>query len=179
MTIPTIPTDRLILRPLAPEDAEAVRLLGGDPRVAQWTASFTSPFSRQQSEDWISRAIRAMQAGEAVTLAITLRSSAALIGVVSLRLPENATPHLGYWLGAENWGKGYCTEAVRAMIHYGFRQLGLRRISARCDDDNAASKHVMLRCGMRKEQRPPMIEEIKGRRITLVDYGINRDDEWR
>ncbi|WP_349824365.1 GNAT family N-acetyltransferase [Brenneria sp. g21c3] len=53
-------------------------------------------------------------------------------------------------MGAENWGKGYCTEAVRAMIHYGFRQLGLCRINARCDDENIASKHVMLRCGMRR-----------------------------
>lgn len=176
MTVPTLSTDRLILRPLVIEDAQAIQQLAGDPRVAVWAASFTSPFSHQQSVSWINRAINAMQAGRAIILAITLRSSATLMGVVELRLPENERPQLGYWLGAAYWGNGYCTEAVKVLLRYGFRQLGFQQMNARCYDNNAASEKVMLRCGMRKEPASPITEEIKDLPVRLVNYSINRGD---
>ncbi|PWC19506.1 GNAT family N-acetyltransferase [Brenneria corticis] len=118
----------------------------------------------------------AMQTERAITLAIILRSSMNLIGVVNLRLPENETPHLGYWLGAAYWGKGYCTEAVLEMLRYGFSRLGLQQINARCYDNNAASEKVMRRCGMRKEPESPVTEEINGRRVRLVNYSITRNE---
>ncbi|MCM2448476.1 GNAT family N-acetyltransferase [Rahnella sp. CG8] len=176
MTAPILSTDRLILRPLVLEDAQAIQQLAGDPRVAIWTTSFTTPFSHQQSVNWVNRAINAMQAGQAISLAITLSESAKLIGVVNLRLPENERPQLGYWLGVAYWGKGYCTEAVQALLRYGFRQLGLEQIHARCYDNNVASEKVMLRCGMRKEPTAPITEEIKGLPVRLVNYSINRCD---
>ncbi|WP_263458531.1 GNAT family N-acetyltransferase [Brenneria tiliae] len=113
-----------------------------------------------------------MQTERAITLAIILRSSMNLIGVVNLRLPENETPYLGYWLGAAYWGKGYCTEAVLEVLRYGFSRLGLQRINARCYDNNVASEKVMRRCGMRKEPESPVTEEINGRRVRLVNYSI-------
>lgn len=165
----TILTDRLRLRPLALTDADAIQPLAGDPRVAAWTASFTSPFSREQSMAWVRRAIDAMRAGNAVTLAIALRATGELAGVVSLRLPANEVPHLGYWLGSAYQGKGYCT------IRYGFQELGLSQINARCSDDNASSANVMLRCGMRRQPDPAVTEEINGRYVRLVTYVVTRD----
>ncbi|KAA8997342.1 GNAT family N-acetyltransferase [Affinibrenneria salicis] len=177
MMTPTILTSRLLLRPLAPEDAEPIRLQAGDPRVARWTASFTTPMSREHSVDWVNRAIDAMRAGQAITLAMTLRPSGGFIGAISLRLPERSVPFLGYWLGADHQGQGYCSEAVLAVLRYGFTQLGLEKISARCDANNHASERVMLRCGMRREQSAPLAEAVKGRQISLLTYSISLSDK--
>ncbi|EKY3917445.1 GNAT family N-acetyltransferase [Enterobacter hormaechei] len=163
-------TDRLILRPLEQRDIPVVQQLAGDPRISEWTASFTTPFSLEQSARWVNRAINTMQSGQSVILAITLRPTAELTGVVSLRLTGSETPQLGYWLGTAYQGKGYCTEAVRAMLYYGFNQLKLEEITARCADNNTASKNVMRRCGMQEIPGAMSTVGIKGVQVKLKTY---------
>ncbi|HDX8866145.1 TPA: GNAT family N-acetyltransferase [Klebsiella michiganensis] len=74
---------------------------------------------------------------------------------------------MGYWLGAAYQGKGYCTEAVRALLHYGFNQLKLDVIKARCADNNTASKNVMHRCGMQEIPGSISTVGIKGEQVKL------------
>lgn len=172
MTFQPLMTDRLILRPLEQRDIPVIQQLAGDPRIAEWTASFTIPFSLEQSARWVNRAINTMQSGQAVILAITLRPTAELTGVVSLRLTGNETPQLGYWLGTAYQGKGYCTEAVRALLHYGLSKLKLKEITARCADNNTASKNVMRRCGMKEVMGVTSTVKIKECWVELRTYSI-------
>jgi len=58
-----------------------------------------------------------------------------------------------YSIYKEFWGNGYATEALRAMVEFGFQVVGLHRIWAGCDIDNAASRRVMEKAGMRFESR--------------------------
>lgn len=174
MLVQNIITDRLLLRPPGLSDATAIEYLAGDPRVSVWTSCFTTPFSYQQSVHWIKKSIVAMNSGHSIILAITLKKMGNFIGMVSLRFTENEVPQLGYWLGAEYQGKGYCTEAVSALMNYGFNQLKLPEILARCACNNTASKNVMLRCGMQKTTKEPSSEIIKGKRVTLVSYSKKR-----
>jgi [ribosomal protein S5]-alanine N-acetyltransferase len=55
---------------------------------------------------------------------------------------------LGYRFMQKYWGKGYATEAAKAMIDYGFNEMGLTEIYAMTDIDNKASRHVLEKCGM-------------------------------
>ena len=64
---------------------------------------------------------------------------------------EHSQAEMGFWLGAQRWGKGYATEAARAVIGYGFERPGLNRICAHHVVRNPASGHVLEKIGMRRE----------------------------
>lgn len=176
MNLSPIINARLTLRPLTDNDAGTIQKQAGDARVARWTSSFSSPISLAQSLSWIQRARQEVSCGTAIILAITRHPSPELIGVISLQIPDHQRPHLGYWLGADHWRNGYCTEAVRAIIAYGFDQSGLPHIVARCDDANIASKKVMLRCGMTSQPVTAASRVATGRQVKFVDYSITHPD---
>jgi RimJ/RimL family protein N-acetyltransferase len=62
-------------------------------------------------------------------------------------LRDGSIPDLGYWLGAAYWGKGYATEAVRALIDYAFGALGHDALHAGARVSNPASRRVLQKCG--------------------------------
>jgi RimJ/RimL family protein N-acetyltransferase len=87
-----------------------------------------------------------------VTCAIVRRADNLLIGAIGLRLDQShARAELGYWLGKPFWQRGYCTEAARAVVAYGFNVLGLHRIHAAYMQRNPASGRVMQKIGMTYE----------------------------
>ena len=77
-----------------------------------------------------------------------------MIGAVGLRIErEDQRAELGYWIGRPYWNQGYCTEAARAVLDFGFEQLGLNRIYASHFTRNPASGRVMQKLGMTHEGR--------------------------
>ena len=83
-------------------------------------------------------------------MAIVLVGDNTLVGSVDLMHinKQHQRGVLGFWVGHEYWGCGYCTEAAREIICFGFGELGLNRISASCFARNAASRRVMQKIGM-------------------------------
>ncbi len=150
--LPTLTTDRLILRPFSLEDAARVRMLAGAWEVAATTANIPHPYEKGMAQDWIKTHREAYQTGKALTLAITIKSDGILIGAIGIHLSKsNHLGEVGYWIGVPYWGKGYCTEAAQALVRYGFRTLGLNRIQARHLTRNPASGRVMQKLGMQHE----------------------------
>jgi len=149
---PTLHTERLTLRPFTLADADDVQRLAGDPAVASTTLNIPHPYEDGLAEQWISTHREKFGMGLGVTLAATLREGGALIGCVGLAMNQ---PHdrgtLGYWVGKPWWGMGYCTEAARAVLTYGFDVLGLHRIVATHFARNPASGRVMQKIGMTHE----------------------------
>lgn len=86
-------------------------------------------------------------------LAVILKAEKRLIGSIRIGVlsEENREADLGYGIDPAYWGRGYATEAVGALIDFGFLDLKLHRIVARCDQDNVASRRVMERLGMTRE----------------------------
>ena len=76
-----------------------------------------------------------------------------LVGFVRLGLGGHQAADLGYAIRYDRWGRGYATEASRAMLDFGFRVLGLHRISAACGPENRASQRVVEHLGMQPEGR--------------------------
>ena len=73
------------------------------------------------------------------------------IGAVSIYLnPERDTANLGWILASEHHGHGYATEAAAALVDFARKKLGIRRFTAHCDRENAASENVMRKLGMKK-----------------------------
>ncbi len=73
-----------------------------------------------------------------------------LIGFIRWE-PEAAAAEIGFGIVQAMWGQGYMTEACGAVLDYGFAEMGLRRIEARCQVANAASARVLEKTGMRRE----------------------------
>ncbi|UCD23720.1 MAG: GNAT family N-acetyltransferase [Gemmatimonadota bacterium] len=149
--IPTLSTNRLILRPFNLNDAARVRELAGDREVAATTANIPHPYEEGMAEEWIAGHAGSFESGKTVTLAIVLEPEE-LIGAVGLVLNElHRSAELGYWIGKPYWNQGYCTEAAQEMVRYGFEVLGLNRIQARYMTKNPASGRVMEKLGMSHE----------------------------
>jgi RimJ/RimL family protein N-acetyltransferase len=157
---PEIATPRLVLRPFRPGDATAVARLAGDRDVASTTASIPHPYPARLAAEWIASHPARVSAGTEVIFAVTLRKArirrtavaadgGRLIGAVGLILePTSRKAEMGYWIGKPYWGKGYATEAARAVIAYGFDVLSLNRIFAHHMTRNPASGRVLEKAGM-------------------------------
>ena len=89
----------------------------------------------------------------------------------------HARAEIGYALARKYWGQGLMTEAVRAMLDYGFNLLRLNRIEARCDVENIASWRVMEKAGMKFEGVLRQNIFLHGRPRDARMYGILRE-EW-
>jgi len=149
-TWPRLTTDRLVLRPFCLEDAKDVQRLAGDRDVAA-TTNVPHPYEDGVAEKWIGGHEAAFQQGSRMVFAITLRSGE-LVGAIGMSINEkHRRGELGYWIGKAFWNNGYCTEAVRTVVRYGFEEHGLNRIEARHMTKNPASGRVMEKAGMQLE----------------------------
>ena len=176
---PTLVTERLALRELRLDDAGAVASGAGDKRVARYLIAVPTPYPVALARRWVVGRIEWWQAGRGATLAITRRTSPhILLGTVSLRrYARDRRAELGYWLATHAWSFGFATEACRALVDFGFRELGLARIYAQVLAGNRASMHVLDKLGMVNEGIKRQ-HVRKGQRLhDVVLYGLLRD-EW-
>jgi ribosomal-protein-alanine N-acetyltransferase len=150
--IPILKTPRLHLRPFTLDDAPVVQQLAGAYEIARTTANIPHPYEAGVAESWIASHPQAYADGEAVTFAIVRRSTDRLIGAIGMHLnKDHHYAEIGYWIGVPYWNQGYCTEAARAMLAYGFSAWDLNRIQARHMAENPASGRVMQKIGMQRE----------------------------
>lgn len=154
MTEPVLQTERLILRPIVTADAPEIEKLAGAREVADGTLTIPHPYPNGAANQWMAAHQADHERTGSIVLAITRRDSGALCGTIGLHIePNHQRAELGYWIGVPYWNRGYVTEAARALIDYGFRTLGLRRIFAQHYANNPASGRVLRKLGMRHEGR--------------------------
>ena len=173
---PTMRTARLVLRPLELADAPAIERLAGDREIARGTLTIPHPYPPGAAVGWIAQHASQYARGEQATFAVT-DGGGVLVGVVGLRLePAYRRAELGYWIGVPYWGRGYATEAVAAVIRFGFDTLGLNRIHARHFTRNPASGRVMQKAGLTFEgiERQHILKD--GEFLDLSCYAILRSD---
>ena len=145
---PEILTERLKLRQFTIEDAKKVQILAGQKEVSNVTANIPTPYPDGLAEKWIAQHDSNFISGSLATYAITLRENSELIGCVSMLNLNSEMPELGYWVGLEFWGNGYCTEACIALINFCESAFGLKSIYGKHLSRNPASGRVMEKCGL-------------------------------
>jgi RimJ/RimL family protein N-acetyltransferase len=128
-----IETERLVVRPLEEADRPAV--------LAAWLDPANERAPGQPEEK-----VRAWAAG--VPWGIFEKSTGEYVGDCSLFFAdEHGEWELAYGVNRDRWGHGYATEAARACVAHGFDELGLEKIVADVDPENAASVRVLEKCG--------------------------------
>jgi RimJ/RimL family protein N-acetyltransferase len=88
-------------------------------------------------------------------LGIVLKPENDFIGSCWLDITDSAhhRASIGYFIDNLHWGRGYATEAVQALLNYGFEELKLHRIEATCDADHQATRRVLEKAGLKREAR--------------------------
>lgn len=138
--VPVLETARLKLRAPCSEDAQAITALANDLRVAANTARLPHPYRIADAEEFIAAANS--REGEGC---FVVTRDGRLIGACAVELRENGA-ELGYWFGAPFWGRGYATEAARALIDFAFGDLGCERLYSGARVSNPASRRVLEKC---------------------------------
>ncbi|WP_245870815.1 GNAT family N-acetyltransferase [Asanoa hainanensis] len=180
---PTYPvrTERLLLRPLTAADTDALLAYRSLPDVCRYVPF--EPMSREVIADrlagmWSLTSLT--DEGQALTLGAELAETGELVGDVVLFLHSRThrSGELGYMINPQFEGKGYATEASRAMLRLAFEDLGLHRVIGRIDERNEPSAKVLRRLGLRQEARLVQNEWFKGEWSTELDFAMLAD-EWR
>lgn len=175
-----IHTDRLLLRDFVEDDWVAVLAYQSDERYLRYYEwKVRTP---EQVRIFVNRFLDMQRRNPRTQfqLAIVDRESGRLLGNCGIR-KETASAieaELGYELAPDAWGNGYATEAARAMVSFGFSDLGLHRISAQCIAENVASVRVLQRLGMKQEGRLREKEHFKGRWWDVLLFGLLAE-EWQ
>jgi RimJ/RimL family protein N-acetyltransferase len=181
-----IETERLLLRDFTLDDVEALAACRADERLWRFynpvddieanTRGAIEVFIRWQSQ----------QPRTYFQLAIVLKQTGSLVGTCGLRKRAQAfhrppvvpEAELGYELEPRHWGKGYASEAARAMVAYGFGALELDRVFAYPLGENEVSWRLMERLGMRREGVLRDQANLRGRRVDTYLYGLLKE-EWK
>jgi ribosomal-protein-alanine N-acetyltransferase len=143
-------TERMILRPVVPADADDIFAYSSEPNVG--------PSAGWKVHETMQETLEVMDAfflNNSEVFGMVLKSSGRLIGTVGFREdPKRHNPvcrMLGYAMSESCWGRGLMPEAAEAVVRYGFSELGLDLISAYCYPDNLRSSHVLEKTGLEYE----------------------------
>lgn len=151
---PSLTTARLALRPFRAADAARVQALLADVEVAKQTLSIPHPYPDGAASSFLATHAESWSTGKHAVWALARRVDDLVVGTMSLKLTlAHRRAEAGYWVAREAWGQGFATEALVALVAWGFDVVGLHRIDAHHFTTNPASGKVMTKAGMRHEGR--------------------------
>ncbi|WP_078618546.1 MULTISPECIES: GNAT family N-acetyltransferase [unclassified Streptomyces] len=161
----TLTTERLVLRPVDPGDADAVYEAAQDPDIQRWT-TIPSPYLREHAESFTGGlAPDGWADGSMFTFGVFLPSGE-LVGMVSQTMRAPGTAEVGFWAAKEHRGRGYLTEATLAACRWAFLSLSVDRVEWRAEVGNTASRTVARKAGFIHEGT---------QRAALTNRGVRRD----
>lgn len=176
--LPTLETDRLLLRPSRPEDAGDVFAYARDPDTARHT-TWEPHATIDESRAFITSRLERQTRGDPTTWALVLKAEGRVVGDCGFTswTPRHNRAEIAYNLARGLWGHGLMTEAVRRVVAFGFEAMACNRIEARCLPENAASARVLEKAGMAFEGVIREQMYAKGAYRSLRLYSILRC-EW-
>jgi ribosomal-protein-alanine N-acetyltransferase len=149
---PVLETERLILRQIKIEDAEPYYILRSDERVAKYS-NRENPASVEIMREMIRTLDEGISSNEKIAWAVTKKEDGQFMGTLAFHKTDRKhhRAEIGYQLMFEHWNKGYISEALKAVIDYGFTVMKLHTIEARVNENNAVSIHLLKKNGFVKE----------------------------
>jgi RimJ/RimL family protein N-acetyltransferase len=174
----TLVTARLVLGPHRADDLERLHRWENDEEIVAMISDEVAPTSLDATRAELARWIATDE--RSVRFAMRRADADDFVGFIHLGEIERAQGRckLGYLIGEKSfWGRGYATEAVRAVVAHAFGPLGLRRIGAGAYATNPASIRVLEKAGFRREG---VLRSHVRRGDAFIDeilFGLLRD-EW-
>lgn len=177
-TFPELRTRRLLLRELRQSDSEAIFRIRSDYEVTKYNTG--APYEQvEQASELIAAIANAFRDQSEIRWGITLRNGDdTVIGMCGYNywIRRDHRASIGYDLARAYWGQGIMTEAIHAVVTFGFTRMNLNRIEADADGRNPASARVLEKVGFQREgyQREQFYEA--GEYHDLLLFSLLRKD---
>ena len=149
--VPELRTDRARLRPVRPEDAQALLNIYGDAESVRYLGR--PPGTLEDVQKRLGRMAEDIARGEAAFWVLTepgADQALAYLGFFRWDVPHQ-TAELGYVLDRSRWGQGLMSEVLPKLVRFGFETLGLHRMEARVEPENGASVRLLRKLGFKDE----------------------------
>ncbi|MFH2103565.1 MAG: GNAT family N-acetyltransferase [Chloroflexota bacterium] len=148
MTIPTLQTARLSLRPWSPSDGDRLFTILQEEDILHYFPRTTPP-TRDKVDKYIAHHLTHWQERGYGHWAVIYKQTNQIIGWCGLEfLPETDETEVAYLLSRDFWGRGLATEAARSAVEFGFQVASLERIIGLAHPGNIASQRVLEKCGL-------------------------------
>lgn len=168
----TLLTARLTLRPFELEDAARAVEIQSNWNVTRMLRMAPWPSTLPLMRDWLATHAAEWRAGTGYRFAIVHRGR--LIGCADVDEIGGGQGVIGYWLDEAAWGRGFASEAARAVIDFAFDQLGLERLRSGHAADNPASGHVLQKLGFRRCGELRAWSRSRQAEIEQLHYDLGR-----
>ena len=173
---PRLETERLLLRKIVPGDAAALYAIFSDDEVTRYydLGTMTDP---ADAETMVRRLAARTKHGQAIRWGIVRKQDRAFVGTCGFHFQAAGfKAEIGYDLGREHWHQGYMSEALQAMLAYGFEKLELNRIEALVMPGNEASAVLLRKLGFSEEGVLREYAFFKGRYHDLRFFSLLRSE---
>lgn len=170
---PTLQTSRLLLRKINVDDIPFLVKYANNRKVTEWVLNIPYPYEEPDAVFRISYVVQGFKAKSRYVFAIVLKDLDEFIGEVSLHLDnQGGWAQLGYWIGEPFWNRGIVTEAVGAILQFGFDRIKLDKIFATCHERNEASAKVMVKNGFQNSNTNGGVRQYW---MTKEEYRANKE----
>ena len=142
---PILRTDRLLLRKLDFDDFPQLVRHANNKNISDYILNIPYPYREPDAAFRYAYITKGFNEKSRFVFAIIDKASEGFIGEVSLHLEGKELAQMGYWIAEDHWKNGYASEAVAAVVKFGFQRLGMMKIYASCHQQNIASQRVVER----------------------------------
>lgn len=171
---PRLETERLILSQLEEKDIPFIVEFLKHRIYSDLTSNIPYPYTENDAKFWLKISKEAFENKTGYTFGIRNKKEE-LIGAIGLHDRDDDKAELGYWIGIPYWNKGYFTEAARAIVDFGFKELELNKIYATHFLHNPASGKIMEKIGMEQEAVLKQHAKKDEEYFDLAMYSIFKD----
>jgi ribosomal-protein-alanine N-acetyltransferase len=175
--LPTLETERLILRKITLEDVEDMYSYGSNEEVSKWV-TWDTHHTLSDTKEFVEFVRSQYENKKVAPWGIEYKENGKFIGTidfVSWQVNHHAA-EIGYVLSQDYWGKGIATEAANEVIRFGFNKMDLVRIQAKCLVENIGSARVMEKAGMSFEGIIRKGMYLKGKHQDLKIFSILKEE---
>ena len=169
--LPTLETERLILKKITKDFIDDIYEYRSDPEVSKYLL-WSPDDSKIYTECYVERLQELYTKGKFYDFGIFLKDGGKMIGTVgftTINLHKN-TASVGYVLNSKYWGQGLACEALQKITEFGFCELGFKKLFARLMDENTQSKRVLEKCGFSFFSYESNFLNVKGRMEKIAIY---------
>ena len=168
-------TPDLVLRAPNKDDVADIAALANNRKISAMLENMPYPYFDKDAEKFI-ETVSKPEAGE-VVFAITHIDNGEFMGMCGLHLVNRRydMPHMGYWLGEAYWGKGFATQAARALVDLFFKAGSEEVLLISVLADNTASRRVIEKCGGQLWKQEKRFSETKKVEHTVDHFRITRE----
>lgn len=168
-------SERLILRPPEWSDVPAMLPLIGEWDVAKNLGTVPHPYAESDAREFFDRLESRRNEGKDFTFAVTAKANGAYLGACGVHPRDAGETELGYWLGQPYWGKGFATEAARAVARFAFAELALDSLVAGWFFDNPASGRVLEKLGFAPSGEEQRDCKSRGHKVRCYMVRLTRE----